>query len=229
MEEQLEQSKRRLHFCMALIGGWFGAYAILRFHHFASAVTVNFIEVFTSAVQENWIKALLRMGIVILYVFTIFLAACLSKRCKGDLRMWAILSDAAAACMLSVLPEHLSELGVYICIFAMGFQWCVFAGKYGYPCSTIFSTNNLRQFVDAWVQAHLFRDSDHIPRMNLYGGTLLAFHAGVIAECVLWAMGWGSYTILPVLLPAALAFVWQRRDFRMRERIEEAFEPHHTA
>ena len=114
-------------------------------------------------------------------------------------------------------------------IFAMGFQWCVFAGKYGYPCSTIFSTNNLRQFVDAWVQAHLFRDSDHIPRMNLYGGTLLAFHAGVIAECVLWAMGWGSYTILPVLLPAALAFVWQRQDFRMRERIEEAFEPHHTA
>ena len=163
MEEQLEQSKRRLHFCMALIGGWFGAYAILRFHHFASAVTVNFIEVFTSAVQENWIKALLRLGIVILYVFTIFLAACLSKRCKGDLRMWAILSDAAAACVLSVLPEHLSELGVYICIFAMGFQWCVFAGKYGYPCSTIFSTNNLRQFVDAWVQAHLFRDSDHIP------------------------------------------------------------------
>ena len=160
---------------------------------------------------------------------TIILAACLSKRCKGDLRMWAILSDAAAACVLSVLPEHLSELGVYICIFAMGFQWCVFAGKYGYPCSTIFSTNNLRQFVDAWVQAHLFRDSDHIPRMNLYGGTLLAFHAGVIAECVLWAMGWGSYTILPVLLPAALAFVWQRQDFRMRERIEEAFEPHHTA
>ena len=208
MEEQLEQSKRRLHFCMALIGGWFGAYAILRFHHFASAVTVNFIEVFTSAVQENWIKALLRLGIVILYVFTIFLAACLSKRCKGDLRMWAILSDAAAA---------------------MGFQWCVFAGKYGYPCSTIFSTNNLRQFVDAWVQAHLFRDSDHIPRMNLYGGTLLAFHAGVIAECVLWAMGWGSCTILPVLLPAVLALVWQRRDFRMRERIEEAFEPHHTA
>ena len=133
MEEQLEQSKRRLHFCMALIGGWFGAYAILRFHHFASAVTVNFIEVFTSAVQNNWIKALLRLGIVILYGFTIFLAACLSKRCKGDLRMWAILSDAAAACVLSVLPEHLSELGVYICIFAMGFQWCVFAGKYGYP------------------------------------------------------------------------------------------------
>ncbi len=51
----------------------------------------------------------------------------------------------------------------------------------------------------------------------------------VIAECLLWTRGWGDRTILPVLLPAALAFVWQRRDLRMRKRIEEAFEPHHTA
>ena len=228
MEEQLERSKRRLHFCMAVMGGWFGAYAILRFHHFASAATVNFIEVFTSAVQGDRLKALLRLGIVALYVFAIFLAACLTKLYKGDLRRWAILADGAAACALTVLPDRLSELGVCICIFAMGFQWCVFAGKYGYPCSTIFSTNNLRQFVDAWVQTRLFHDTDHTTRMNLYGGTLLAFHTGVIAECALWALGWGSRTILPILLPAALALVWQQRDFQMRKRIEEAFEPHHT-
>lgn len=229
MEEQLEQSKRRLHFCMALIGGWFGAYAILRFHHFASAVTVNFIEVFTGAAQRDWTKMLLRMGVVVLYAATIFLAACLSKRCKSDLRKWAILSDATAACVLSLLPEQLSELGVYICVFAMGFQWCIFTGKHGYPCSTIFSTNNLRQFVDAWVQVHIFRDSDHTPRLRIYRGTLIAFHSGVAMECLLWALGGGHWTILGVLLPAALALGWQRRDFRMRERIEEAFEPRHTA
>ncbi len=211
MEEQLEQSKRRLHFCMALIGGWFGAYAILRFHHFASAVTVNFIEVFTSAVQENWIKALLRLGIVILYVLRFFSVEALPMCGCGP------FCNAGDVC------------GVFwaiICIFAMGFQW-VFAGKYGFPVPPSFLPTTSAS-LDAF-QAHLFRDSDHIPRMNLYGGTLLAFHAGVIAECVLWAMGWGSCTILPVLLPAVLALAWQRRDFRMRERIEEAFEPHHTA
>ena len=229
MEEQLEQSKLRLHFCMAVVGGWFGAYAVLRFHHFASAATVNFIEIFTSAVQGDRIKALLRLGIVALYVFAIFLAACLTKLYKGDLRRWAILADGAAACALTVLPERLSELGVCVCIFTMGFQWCVFAGKYGYPCSTIFSTNNLRQFVDAWVQTHLFHDADHTIRMNLYGGTLLAFHTGVIAECTLWALGWGSRTILPVLLPAVLALVWQQRDLKMRKRIENAFESRHNA
>ena len=229
MEEQLEQSKQRLHFCMAVIGGWFGAYTVLCFKHFASAVSVNFIEVFAGAAQRDWTKMLLRIGVVVLYAATIFLAACLAKRYKGDLRRWPILADAAAACVLSLLPAGLSELGVYICVFAMGFQWCVFTGKHGYPCSTIFSTNNLRQFVDAWVQVHIFRDSDHTPRMRIYGGTLLAFHTGVVMECLLWALGGGSRTILGVLLPAALALGWQRRDFRMREKIEEAFEPRHTA
>ena len=61
MEEQLEQSKRRLHFCMALIGGWFGAYMVLRFGHFASAATVNLLEMLTGAAQEKWPLALLRL------------------------------------------------------------------------------------------------------------------------------------------------------------------------
>ena len=62
MEEQLEQSKQRLHFCMAVIGGWFGAYMVLRFGHLASAATVNLLEMLTGAAQENWPLALLRLG-----------------------------------------------------------------------------------------------------------------------------------------------------------------------
>lgn len=60
-------------------------------------------------------------------------------------------------------------------------------------------------------------------------GTLLAFLP--VCDCGMFAVGdgVGDRTILPVLLPAALAFVWQRRDLRLRKRIEQAFEPHHTA
>ena len=67
MEEQLEQSKKRLHFCVAVIGGWFGAYMVLRFGHFASAATVNLLEMLTGAAQSNWELALLRLGGVVLY------------------------------------------------------------------------------------------------------------------------------------------------------------------
>lgn len=220
MEEQLERSKKRLHFCMALLGGCFGAYAILQFGHFASAVTVNFIEVFTGAAQGNWEKSLLRLGAVAVYFFTLLLAAWLSKRAKSDLRAWAILIDVAAAVVLCLLPMEVQEAGVYLCIFTMGFQWFVFAGKQGYPCSTIFSTNNMRQFVDAWVQVYICKDISQISRMWIYGGTLLAFHAGVIVMCVLWRLGWGQWTILGTLVPECLAFVWWRKDIFIRGKTE---------
>ena len=106
-------------------------------------------------------------------------------------------------------------------LFAMAFQWATFASKHGYPCSTIFSTNNLRQFVDACVQVYLNRDADHSPRMRLYGGTLLSFHGGAIAVCVLWRMGFGHWTILGALLPAVLALPWQRQDLRIRQAMGE--------
>ena len=80
MEEQLEQSKQRLHFCMAVIGGWFGAYMVLRFGHFASAATVNLLEMLTGAAQENWPLALLRLGGILVYIAAIFLTAWLPDR-----------------------------------------------------------------------------------------------------------------------------------------------------
>ena len=220
MEEQLEQSKKRLHFCVAVIGGWFGAYMVLRFGHFASAATVNLLEMLTGAAQSNWELALLRLGGVVLYAFAVFLTAWLPKRTHDDLRLWAILIDMAAALVLSVIPPD-REYAVYFSLFAMAFQWATFASKHGYPCSTIFSTNNLRQFVDACVQVYLNRDADHSPRMRLYGGTLLSFHGGAIAVCVLWRMGLGHWTILGALFPAALALLWQRQDLRIRQAMGE--------
>ena len=54
-----------------------------------------------------------------------------------------------------------------------------------------------------------------------YGGTLLSFHGGAIAVCVLWRMGLGHWTILGALLPAALALLWQRQDLRIRQAMGE--------
>ena len=75
--------------------------------------------------------------------------------------------------------------------------------------------------MDACVQVYLNRDADHSPRMRLYGGTLLSFHGGAIAVCVLWRMGLGHWTILGALLPAALALLWQRQDLRIRQAMGE--------
>ena len=149
MEEQLEQSKQRLHFCMAVIGGWFGAYMVLRFGHFASAATVNLLEMLTGAAQENWLLALLRLGGILVYIAAIFLTAWLPRRTHSDLRRWAILIDMAAAAILSLIPAA-QECGVSFRLLVLVSLGAASSSKHGYPCSTIFSTNNLRQFVDAW-------------------------------------------------------------------------------
>ena len=211
MESQVEQIRLRLHFCMAAIGGCFGAYAVLRLGRFASAATVNMVELFTKAAIGNWGQSLQRLGIVIVYICALVLTAWLPKRIRGDLRLAAILLDGAAALALCALPGD-RMLPVYVCIFAMAFQWSTFASKIGYPCSTIFSTNNLRQFVDACVQVHLNRDSTHAPRMRLYGGTLLAFHTGVIVVCILWRLlnHWVILLVPVVLMPLALSL--RRQD-----------------
>lgn len=210
MENQLTQIKRRLHFCMAFIGGCFGAYAILRLGHFASAVTVNGLEFLTAAAQGRWQWSLLRLGAVLTYVLTLFLASWLPLRVGHDLRRWAIFLDVAAALLLGFLPNQAGEWVMYLCIFAMGFQWPVFSGPQGYPCSTIFSTNNLRQFVDAWVKVRFDHDLSQMPRMEIYGRTLLFFHLGAAGTCILWCVGCGRWTIL-LVLPLAIMALRQLR------------------
>ncbi len=127
----------------------------------------------------------------------------------------AILSDAAAACVLSCSAGALIGAGCLHLHF-----------RHGLPVVRVCRKIRVSLFHHLFYQQpppvcgclgpgpFIFRDSDHIPRMNHYGGTLLAFHAGVIAECVLWAMGWGKLQRSCLFCyPAVLALVWQRRDF----------------
>lgn len=211
MEKTLPQHKLHLHLCMALIGGWTGAYCVLRFHHFASAATMNSVDIFTGAALGNWQTVLQKACALAVYVVGLFLASFLPQRAKGDLRAWAVVLDGAAALLMCAVPEG-REHGIYLSLFAMAFQWAVFSGPQGYPCSTIFSTNNFRQFIDAWVQVVLNKDPSHAPRMQIYGRTLLAFYSGVAAVCLLWRLGLGRWSILGVVLIAALALCWLRAD-----------------
>ena len=219
MVEQLEHLKWRMHFCMAAMGGIFGTYMILRFGHFASALTVNLLEILTGTTKGIWHPVLLKLCGVLVFTLAVVLTAKLSLRGRGDLRRSAVLIDAAAAAVLCAVPED-AEWSILISLFAMAFQWCAFSSRYGCPCSTIFSTNNFRQFVDAWVQIRSYPSEDHVLRFRLYGGTLLFFHAGAAAVCVLWRLGCGRWTILGSLIPACwmLFRLWKRRSRKWRNR-----------
>lgn len=208
MEERLQRRKLFTHLCIAMTGGCFGGYSVLRLGHFASSATVNLIEVFTSGAQGDLRKSLLRASVVLFYALALFLASALPGRTGRELRPWAILLDGLTAVSLWVLPEGMEHAGTCLCIFTMAFQWAVFADGRGYPCSTIFSANNLRQFIDGWVKVRLEGDESQRPRMRIYGQTLLCFHTGVFTVCLLWWLGLGHGAILVSLIPTALAMRW---------------------
>jgi uncharacterized membrane protein YoaK (UPF0700 family) len=102
----------------------------------------------------------------------------------------------------------------------MALQWNSFSSAKGLPSSTIFSTNNLRQFTLALTEFALTRDPSHLGRIRLFGGTLLAFHSGVAVSFLLWHTFGGHtswFCLLPIALAASLVFLDIRKT-RMQER-----------
>ena len=72
---------------------------------------------------------------------------------SADLRFISIGIDIFAILLLGFFPSGMSPVvALYPVFFAMPFQWCTFKAPGGYNSSTIFSTNNLRQFTTAVTQ-----------------------------------------------------------------------------
>ena len=125
--------------------------------------------------------------------------------------------DALAAMLLSILPEDIAPvLGLYPLFFAMAFQWNSFPGASGFVSSTIFSTNNLRQFTSALSEVWLNHDDSHWPKARFFGLTLLSFHTGVGISYLLW-QAVGARSSWFCLLPILAAFWMFRRSNRQSQ------------
>lgn len=198
------QAQRRIHFTMAFIGGFFGVYTILRFTGlFGSAQTANLIYLTTDLLGGSWTDALLRLGGAVLYMAGIALTVWLPRGRIQDLRRLSVGIDMAAAVLAALLPAGISPvLGLYPLFFAMAFQWNSFPGADSFVSSSIFSTNNFRQFTMAL--AHTAAGNDQRPKADFFGKTLLSFHCGVGA-CFLCWKALGIPSVLLALIPCVLA------------------------
>lgn len=178
-----------MHFIMAVCGGYFGGYAIFgRMAVFGSAQTANLIELVGDFLGRNLGDAALRAGALALYIGAMVIFAVISKRTSWNLKYLVLLINTAAVAALSIMPEGMDPvLALYPVFFAMSFQWCVFKGAEGYACSTIFSTNNLKQTVLSFTE-YFLTDTERteerkksLKKGRFFGETILFFHTGVAA------------------------------------------------
>ena len=219
----MERNEERIHFTMAFIGGCLGVYALLHFANlFGSAQTSNLIAIVTSRVGGNLAEFGQRVGGTLLYMAAIALTVYLPPRIRCDLRLISVALDAAAAVVVGCFPEDIAPvLGLYPLFFAMAFQWNSFSGADGFVSSSIFSTNNLRQFTMAMTEVWGNHDPTHLPKAAFFGKTLLSFHFGVAASFLLW-QAFGFRSAWFALLPCALAFFLVSADIQQQKRAQTA-------
>ena len=104
----------------------------------------------------------------------------------------------------------------------MSFQWCCFHGAYGYGSSTIFCTNNIRQFVTGLVETYL-NGNDEKLKIKFFGLTLLAFNLGVTTMCLLFTrFNFGVKSSVLVLVPAICGayYIKEKEKLSKKELID---------
>ena len=221
-----DRQASRIHYNMALIGGFLGAYGVVSRGNFPSAQTGNMISILTMAIGGglkllvNYILVgmesvgigrkpldfLIHVGALVVYVAAIVLCTWLPKHAKIRLPQLSLAVSSIAAVLMTMIPMNADPiLSLYPLFFATAFQWCSFKGARGFTCATIFSTNNLRQFSSAAVEVWLNHDDSFLDKFKFFGGTLLSFHTGAAAAIFL-TLAFEEKASLFCLLPLAAAW-----------------------
>ena len=123
----------------------------------------------------------------------------------------------AAVIALAFMPEDMNSIiALYPVFLATSMQWCLVKGPYGYAISSVFSTNNLRQFITGIVRKMQGKDDGKVSRVHAFGLTLLSFHAGAAAAYIA-VMLMQMEGIWIALVPIAVAFALSFRVLRCKE------------
>ena len=204
-----ENIKSYIHYSMSVSGGFFGVYAILNhLDIFASSQTSNFIHIFASLFGRNWYEMLFRLGAALLYISAIVLSSLLVKRTRLNMRLISIGVNAAAALICTFTPPTVNNIvALYPIFFCMAMQWCIYNGAEGYACSSILSTNNIKQTDSSLTEYFCDKDKKHLHKARFFGMTLIFYHVGVIIgyiSCRLLASRGCWICIFPLIVSAML-------------------------
>lgn len=207
------------HYNMAVAGGVFGGFAICNLGEiFGNAQTLNLIGIVYNLVYCNFETLLLRIIAALLYFLGFAAAVVIPKKLRLHSDVISIVVDILAFITLMFLPKNADFLiSLYPIFFATAFQWTAFEYIEGYSCSTIFSSNNYRQFTTSLVEYAIDKDKSRLTKTRVFGLTLLYFHIGVALACIS-AIHFGrlsAFIGILVLLPTIYLLI-KKRIIRLR-------------
>ena len=215
-----------LHYNMCVVGGFFGAYALLmRGKTFGSAQTGNLIELVMSGLDGDILELFIRLGAVIVYGAALVAAFLLAKSFKGDVRRLCICIEGTGIVLVGLLPADMNPvIALYPVFFMTAFQWGVFSGAKGYNSATIFSTNNMKQMLLGWTEYVRTKDVKHKEKALFYTLTLAFFHGGVVFGYVavkLWSVQAAFVCLVPLVSAMGISAAGQAMEQRAVKQLAE--------
>lgn len=213
------------HLSFAVIGGFFGAYAILgRGGIFASAQTMNLLQMTFDTLSGNWVSMLLHLGALVAYILGVMAPIMLQYYFHVDPARLSPIITGLCAIILGFLPENTPQVvALYFIFFPMSCQWTAFSGARNFNSSTIFSTNNTKQMAIGVTKFLCEHDRSHLRRAAFFGSTLIAFHLGaILGFLAVRYMGFhASFAALPIIAVAFWSVVREEHDIEEIECEEE--------
>lgn len=214
-----------IHSLMCIIGGFFGAYAIVNgFENMGSAQTTNMIDIVCTLLGKNYFDFFLRILAFVLYITAIAICVCLGKRTNVNTRKYAITVEIIIMIALVFMPKSINPLvGLLPIFFMMSTQWSVFHGVGKYNSATIFSTNNLKQCVIGFTEYLLDKNPEQLEKGKFYGNSLIWFHVGV-AISYFTCKEFGYMASLFAVPFSVAAFTLEELPENIKDEVEEEIE-----
>jgi len=204
---------------MAMIGGFLGGYAILcRCDVFGNAQTANLMHFVIAVIGGNFWEVLIRIGAILLYMAGIISVVVWNKKIKYNVAYYSIIADAICFIILGFLPEKMNNIiALYPIFIAASIQWTAFPGVYGYACSTIFSTNNLKQLTIASTEYIMKHGKEHSHKAIFYGEVLIFYHIGVTISVFAYKLlgvhgAWAGLVFVMAALVMEVKETWKKME-----------------
>jgi len=191
-------------YSMCVAGGFMAAYAILNHADFlASAQTANLINLALCITGKNFPEMCLRLIAAIIYMAGLSVPVIVTKYTHINMKLLCIFVEMSMIVILFFITKRVNTIiALYPVFFMTSMQWNSFPGAGGFVSSSIFSTNNLRQFTTSYVEYRCDKDKEHLRKTKFFGGVLLSYHAGVIFSYFIYkqfAMRGVIFCLVPLL------------------------------
>lgn len=188
MENMTEKKEEALHRIMCISGGFMGGYALFsRAGNFGSAQTGNLIEIILNLFGRDYKEVTLRVIALLLFVLGNISGALIKQRFgRIVLKYYTFLILILGFIMLALIPKEVDIVTALLPIFFISsVQWFAFTGTEKYNCSTIFSTNNLKQMVLGYTYYYLTKKEEDRKKGRFYLISIIFFQIGVVISVIL--------------------------------------------